>query len=356
MPCFSLRDQKRIVIMKKIALNHRREIIKISVVVPVFNSEGIIGRTIEALLGQSLLPREIIIVDDGSTDNTAKIVKKYPVKYLYQKNAGPAAARNNGWKHAHGDIVAFTDSDCIPDKNWLKNLVEPFKELEVGAVGGAYKTANPEKFLARLIGMEIEYRYTRMGKYINAHGSYNLAVRKQVLEEVNGFCEDYPVPTAEDFDLCFKIVEKGYKIAFVKKAKVAGFHRESFKRYMKDQFRHGYYRMLLYRVHPQMMKGDSYSGAAKYQVFFSFVFIFCLLFSAITFWLMSRFSFYSFFFSVISLTFLFLINSKLFLNLVKRTNLVEAMTACLLQVARSIAWLLGAIKGAWRYQIKNKIL
>jgi len=109
--------------------------------------------------------------------------------------------------------------------------------------------------------------------------------------------------------------------------------------------------MLLYKDHPQMIKGDSYSGGAKYQILFSFVFILSLLSSALTFLLMPIHFFYFFFFSLIALVILFFVNLKLFFNLIKRTNFIEAIATCFLQVARSIAWLFGAIKGVWKYQI-----
>ncbi|HHT9153402.1 MAG TPA: glycosyltransferase family A protein, partial [Candidatus Hypogeohydataceae bacterium YC40] len=76
---------------------------QISVVIPAYNAEKTIGKTLEACLNQDYAGKiEIIVVDDGSTDGTAKEVKRYPVKYIYQENAGPASARNRGWREAKG--------------------------------------------------------------------------------------------------------------------------------------------------------------------------------------------------------------------------------------------------------------
>ena len=94
----------------------------VSVVVPVFNGEKTIKQCIESLLQQKFSGSyEIITVDDGSRDRTAEIVKRFAkVKYVFQENAGPAKARNNGAKNAQGEIILFIDSDCVAKSNSLK--------------------------------------------------------------------------------------------------------------------------------------------------------------------------------------------------------------------------------------------
>lgn len=85
----------------------------ISVVIPTFNRARFLKKTIDSALNQTIKNYEIIIVDDGSSDNTKQIVESYgdKIKYIYQKNAGPSAARNTGIKHAKGTYIAFLDSD-----------------------------------------------------------------------------------------------------------------------------------------------------------------------------------------------------------------------------------------------------
>jgi glycosyltransferase involved in cell wall biosynthesis len=87
-----------------------------SVIVPAYNAESTIGKCLDALERQNI-PRdeyEVIVVDDGSTDNMPGIVKRFPVKYISQQNKGPASARNRGAGEAKGEIILFTDSDCVP--------------------------------------------------------------------------------------------------------------------------------------------------------------------------------------------------------------------------------------------------
>ena len=83
---------------------------KVSVIIPAYNAEKTIGKTLEALLNQTYKDYEVIVVDDGSKDRTSEIMKKYmkkskKIKLIKQKNAGPAAARNNGAKHSKGDVL-----------------------------------------------------------------------------------------------------------------------------------------------------------------------------------------------------------------------------------------------------------
>ncbi len=232
----------------------------VSIIIPVYNAKKTISKTLKACLEQDYTGRrEIIVVDDGSTDGTAEEIKKYPVKYIYQENTGPAAARNRGWREAKGEIVFFTDSDCIPHKDWLSRLLRNYSGNRVGAAGGSYSIANPESLLAYCIQEEISIRHSAMPYKVRFLGSYNLSVKKSVLEEVGGFQEGYRKASGEDNDLSYKILKRGYKILFDSRALVAHYHRESLWRYLKDQYAHGFWRARLYREHPEMSTGDDYT-------------------------------------------------------------------------------------------------
>ena len=96
----------------------------ISVIIPTLNEEKRISDTLEAIYSGTLIPSEIIVVDGGSSDCTVRIIKeKYPdVVLLNNPERTAAAGRNIGIKKAKGDIIAFTDGDCIVDRDWLKNI------------------------------------------------------------------------------------------------------------------------------------------------------------------------------------------------------------------------------------------
>ena len=102
---------------------------KISVIIAAYNSETTIGRTLESIFRQSRPADEIIVVDDGSTDRTAEIIRGFDgVKYLFQQNQGPAAARNNGVKSACGEFISFLDSDDYWETDHLKNTESMLSE------------------------------------------------------------------------------------------------------------------------------------------------------------------------------------------------------------------------------------
>src|SRR5215470_15003779 len=105
----------------------------VSVIVPVYNAEGNIRDLIDALLKQTRLPDEILFVDDGSTDSSRRILEatageKPGLKYFYQTNQGSASARNFGWKNSSNEICVFTDDDCVPEQNWLEELLKPLED------------------------------------------------------------------------------------------------------------------------------------------------------------------------------------------------------------------------------------
>ena len=108
----------------------------VSIVVPVRNGGRTIGGAIESLLAADYPNKEIIIVDGESTDNTRKIVSKYPVVLLSERRLSSFAARNTGIAKARGQIILFTDGDCIVDSKWIRNILKNYVNERVAGVGG----------------------------------------------------------------------------------------------------------------------------------------------------------------------------------------------------------------------------
>ena len=233
-----------------------------SVIIPAYNSEKSLGKCLESVLSQCGAGKfEVIVVDDGSTDSTAEIVRKFRgVKLLQQENAGPAAARNNGVRAAVGDIIVFTDDDCIAEKNWLKEMLAPFKDTEVSGVQGAYRTRQGE-LMARFSQLEIEYRYKRLRrkKFIDFIGSYSAAYRKKDFLGVGGFDTRFKIASGEDPDFSFRLSEKGKKLVFNPRAIVYHRHDVSLLKYLKTKFYRAFWRVRLYRKHKGKAVKDSYT-------------------------------------------------------------------------------------------------
>ncbi len=234
---------------------------KVSVVIPAYNAEATIGRAVTQSLAQARGPLEVdvIVVDDGSNDDTAKVAGSAGATVIRQENAGPAAARNRGWQAAAGEIVCFIDADCIPCEDWLVHLLAGFSHWQVGAMAGSYDIVNGSSWLARWVHQEIMERHTRMPGSIRAFGSYNVAIPKYVLEATGGFDPGYRRASGEDNDLSYRILKKGWHIAFRPRAKVAHYHPEKLWRYFQAQYRHGFWRAKLYKTHRDMLSGDDYT-------------------------------------------------------------------------------------------------
>ena len=242
---------------------------KVSIIIPVYNAEKTLESVIEACLSQDY-PKsslEIIIVDDGSVDGSSEIAKRYAnhgLRYIYQENSGPAKARNSGWKASSGEIICFTDADCLPEREWVSKLVASYGSQEIGGVGGSYGIVNGDKLLSACIHEEISERHLKMPEVVNYLGSFNLSYRRRVLEEVGGFDESFKHASGEDNDLSYRVIQKGYTLIFNKDAKVAHHYPERLIKYLKQQLVHGYWRVKLHRKHPHMLKGDVYSEVLDY--------------------------------------------------------------------------------------------
>ncbi|MEO5357363.1 MAG: glycosyltransferase [Nitrospirae bacterium YQR-1] len=255
---------------------------KASVIVPAFNAERTIKDCITSLIGQNFnkADYEIIVVDDGSTDTTAEIVAASAVKYIYKPNGGPASARNLGVKEATGEIILFTDSDCIATPEWLTEMLKPFSDPMVKAVKGAYKTPLKSP-TARFAQVEFEERYEMLKKApsIDMIDTYSAAFRKEIFDMTGGFDESFPVANNEDTELSYKLSGWGLKMVFNPDAIVNHMgHPASVLRYAKIKFWRGYWRMAVYRKFPGKMVKDTYTPQTlKAQILALFSSMFSLL-------------------------------------------------------------------------------
>lgn len=241
----------------------------ISVIIPAYNAENFIDKCLKSLSNQNYPKNkyEIIVVDDGSTDDTVDVVRKFKkVKLIEQKHSGPAAARNLGVKRAKGEIVLFTDSDCIPDKNWIKNMVEPFKDKKIVGVSGTYKTLNKDKLAARFAGYEIEDRHEKLKKQesIDFIGTFSAGYKKKIFLKFGGFDESFPIASSEDPDFSFRISKAGLKMIFQPKAFVYHRHPDNLWIFFKKKFWRGYWRILLYKKHPEKLFVHTYTPKTLY--------------------------------------------------------------------------------------------
>jgi lipopolysaccharide/colanic/teichoic acid biosynthesis glycosyltransferase len=242
--------------------------LKASVIVPAKDAAATINSCLSALLNQEGFQfekdYEVILVDDGSADNTSEIAERFGVIVLRQENCGPAAARNNGVKKAQGNIILFTDSDCVPSVNWLKNMLDPFVDPEVMGVKGAYFCVE-KNTIARFVQMEFEYKYQLMNtrERIDFIDTYSAAYRKNLFLENKGFEEAFPVPSVEDQELSFRLARKGYKLVFNPEARVFHKHDISILEYIQRKAGIGYWKAFMLQWLPEKTLTDTYTPASQ---------------------------------------------------------------------------------------------
>jgi len=192
----------------------------VSVIIPTYNYGEFLGEAVHSVQAQSYATREIIIVDDGSTDDTQGIVRTFgdDVRYVRQANAGPSVARNNGIEHARGDFVGFLDADdlWLPEK--LAKQMALFDQLgaSVGLIGtGTYDKFDgageriEEKLLPQRKNVTVDKTALLMRNHIACSSAL---VRRSCLEHVGGF--DNTLRYCEDWDLWLRI-SRHYDVAVV---------------------------------------------------------------------------------------------------------------------------------------------
>jgi glycosyltransferase involved in cell wall biosynthesis len=213
----------------------------VSVVVPVYNGGDAIGRCIEALLAQDYPAerREIIIVDNNSTDGTPDIVRQYPVHLVFERAIQTSyAARNRGISHARGEIVAFTDADCVPRPEWLSQLVASFVDAHVAGAAGKVVPKEAVGLVAEFLS-EINPVRSRERDGLWYVITANAAYRRQVLVAANGFRSD--LFTGGDIDLALRLQLGGHgKLDYVEDAIIEHRYGDSYRELWKRFWRYGY--------------------------------------------------------------------------------------------------------------------
>jgi glycosyltransferase involved in cell wall biosynthesis len=235
---------------------------QISIVIPTFNSAKVLGNCLESLTNQTVGREryEVIVVDDGSTDETKDIAAKYSGKYIYQQNRGPAAARNNGVKHAEGEVILFTDADCEPQPTWIEEMIKPMNDPQVVGVKGIYKTRQKE-IIARLVQIEYEHKYERMKrfKYIDFIDTYSAGYRKDIFMKYGGFDERYPKASVEDQEFSFRLSRNENKMVFNPEAVVYHRHSSRLMDYLRKKYKIAYWKAFLLKRHPGKVRTDTHT-------------------------------------------------------------------------------------------------
>ncbi|MFT3894222.1 MAG: glycosyltransferase [Anaerolineales bacterium] len=245
--------------------------IQVSVVVPTYQRPHLLLKCLHALVQQNFPPDayEIIVVDDADSDETRSLVEGFSAKEIPSITAsasspgaeagacppiryypatltqGPAAARNLGWRTARGEIIAFTDDDCLPDPDWLRKGLSAM-QADVAGVSGKVIVPIPN------IPTDYEKNVSRLGdcEFLTA----NCFFRRDVLEAVNGFDERYTMAWREDSDIQFKLLSLSCKLVCAPNAKVIHPVREASWGVSIQEQRKSMFDALLYKKYPDLYR------------------------------------------------------------------------------------------------------
>jgi mycofactocin glycosyltransferase len=222
----------------------------VSVVVPARNSERTIGACLSSLerVDYPQHRREILAVDNGSTDRTTEIIRGHPVTYLYEPRKGPSSARNRGIEASRGAILAFVDADCVASRGWLIELVRGFEDPEIWGVAGEVAAWDPETPAERYVAQ----RRPRLQQGVLARsrpyaGGANVAFRRQTFEAIGLF--DPALPMGGDKDFGWRFSDAGLKLGYCPRALVLHRHRTTAWGLFSQCAGWGYGHALVHRKH-----------------------------------------------------------------------------------------------------------
>ncbi|MDB5024448.1 MAG: glycosyltransferase [Mucilaginibacter sp.] len=212
----------------------------ISVIVCSYNGARTIRGCMEALQKLDYPNKEIIVVNDGSTDDLEKIVKEYPVKLISTPNRGLSSARNTGLASAEGEIIAYLDDDAFPDSHWLQYLASAYNCSSHAGIGGPNLPPLEDGPIAACVanapGGPI---HVLLSDEIAEHiPGCNMSFKKEVLMEIEGFDPNFRV-AGDDVDVCWRIQSAGYTLGFHPAAVVWHHRRACLKSYWNQQKGYG---------------------------------------------------------------------------------------------------------------------
>lgn len=218
---------------------------------PCYNAGRYIGKCLEGVFNQSRVPEEVIVVDDGSTDDSAEVAKRFPVKLVsHESNKGLAAARNTGVRSATYDLIASLDADCIPKSDWLVRLLSCMTSVNVAGSGGRLVETNyrtmPDRW--RTLHM-IQHRGPDLIDHSDFLFGHSTLFRKTALEQVGMYNESLRTNNEDEY-ICQRLLGAGYSLVYHPDAVVEHLRTDTLSSLLRTYWRwwfFGYKKDITYR-------------------------------------------------------------------------------------------------------------
>jgi len=220
----------------------------VSVVIPTFNRVELLHECLTALETQQMAKEafEVLVVDDGSTDSTIDLLETQScaspitIRWFRQSHGGPAAARNLGVRHAQGNLIAFTDDDCIPAPDWLGALTAELPDdATCAGVGGPIRCAQ-ETSVSRYIDRAKLVSHWIEDGVVEYLITANALYRATYLIEIGGFDTGFLLAGGEDVDLSYRLRRSGYSLRVTERGTVRHHHHDTLSSFFRMSWRHGF--------------------------------------------------------------------------------------------------------------------
>jgi GT2 family glycosyltransferase len=205
---------------------------------------------------------QLIFVDNGSTDATPSILQEHQpdIQVLHERRRGPAAARNSGLAVADGEIVAFTDADCVVDEEWLRNIVSPLEGQPTLAVGGLILATRPCNWVERFGERIHDHRSSIEGPDPPYVVGANWAMPLSPRARRSSF--DESLRRCSDVDLAYRLFEAGYTFHFQPSAVVYHRNQRSLPGLFREGCRHGFYAVEARKKHRELLRACGHRGTS----------------------------------------------------------------------------------------------
>ena len=226
----------------------------VSIIVPVYNASITLSLCLESILKLDYPSdrHELIVVDNGSKDETPEIAQKFGARVLYETSKQSSyAARNKGIIEAKGQLLAFTDSDCVVTPGWLKHLIQYWDDTSIGCFAGEVEAYKPETLLEKFADRSgiLRQNVTLKCPYLPYTQTANSAYRSEVFEKIGLFNAE--LVSGGDADISWRMQrEMGLQIKFIPDALVYHKHRANLKDLFRQFKKYEYGKLLWKRYYP----------------------------------------------------------------------------------------------------------